>query len=338
MRATMSKTGLLLECQRWAREDVAWTERTDTFASAAGTGTHSRTEGMVDGAVSLADCANDTERALHAYVSDRRRAFGMSLLSEVPFAWDPAFDTARQLEKGAPREYRGARPTEFCGTVDMVALDGNSAIVWDLFTGRDWSHKIQQQRALAVAVARAWNVSTVTWVIVHAADGQVTEVQSETMGAFELAAMAAMMLDALLGIANAGPIPGSHCTEQWCPHIAACPATQSAVAELVPTDALVRHTMTADITTVEHAAWVLPRLKLLRSFCDAADKSLKALVRSAGPVPLPNGREWRECSRTMPRFDKNKAVALLAQLGATAAQIDSLTTQRDEAYFDERKV
>lgn len=327
MRVTASKVGLLAECQYFARPDAEWT---DTAGPAAERGTrfHRAIAAYVTDGV-VPEVADDIRAELAAAVAWVDHMGREKLAAEAAFAWDPVTDTAERLE-GGERDYSAGKG-RLCGTADLVAVSRHAKAGWigDWKTG-DASGAGPQLRALALMLARTEGLETVTVEALHVDATGVASFCRETLDAFALAAVAGELAEAVEAIPTAEPVPGPHCGEMYCPARATCPAGQQAIAQLVPADALVAHRMSTAITSPDHAAWMLDRVRLVEAACKAVKDAIKAAVPPEG-WRLEDGSLLAESTREMPRFDKGRAMALLRELGASDEQVEALTYKYRES-------
>lgn len=330
MRASASKTGLLAHCAWWAGPEARWDDVPGPRAE-RGTRFHQAIARYVDTGEREQvgeDIAAEYEHAV-AWVISYGRQF---LRPEVAFAWDHVTDRAEELRAAAmgERDYSSGAG-RLCGTADLVSIRTGipAAFVADWKTG-DGSGAGPQLRTLAVMVARAWGLQSVTVCALEVTAAGVVEVARETLDAFELDAHAGELAEHIAAVPTAEPKPGPHCGELYCPARTTCPAGEAAVAELVPADALVRHRFSSEITGPDHAVWMLDRIRLVESACKSIKDRIKAVVPDEG-WRLEDGATLKETTRQMPRFDKHKAMALLRQLGATQKQIEALTYVYEES-------
>lgn len=321
MRPTASKVGLLTLCQWWARPEAVWNDARGESAE-RGTRFHQAIARYVASG-EREDVADDiAEEYGHAvaWVDAYGRQF---LRPEVAFAWDPNADRAEELPAAkAERDY-SAGAGRLCGTADLVSIRTGipAAFVADWKTGSG-AGAGPQLRTLAVMVARAWGLQSVTVCALEVTPSGVVEVARETLDAFDLDAWAGEVAEFADAIATSSPEPGSHCSELYCPARLSCPLGQAAHAELVPVDALTKRPgwrISDPIETPEQAAWALDVLRLVQARIDAIKDDLKARIPEDG-WRLEDGRVLRETTATIRAFDKHKAIALLRQLGATQEQ------------------
>jgi hypothetical protein len=322
MRVTASKTGLLEHCQHFARPEAEWS---DTTSAAADRGTRFHreiAEYVSTGQVPLA--VDEDIAPLFASAVAWVDAFGREkLASEVAFAWSATTDTAERIP-AVERDYQ-AGAGRLCGTADIVAVSRftKAGYVGDWKTG-DGSQSGPQLRALALMLARAEGLDMVTVEALEVDASGVRHVCTETLDAFALAAVAGELAEGLAAIPTAEPRPGPHCGDLYCPARATCPAVRERLADIIPAAALVRHQWGLTISGPDHAAWLYNQAKAV----EAAAKLVKDAVRAflpEGGVTLEDGSVLAEGSRTMNRFDKDRAISLARALGATDEQIEGCT-------------
>lgn len=329
MRPTASKVGLLEHCQYWAREEAVWSDTTSAAAD-RGNRFHRAIALYISGAPGLPLSVEDDIAAefAHAkkFVDGIREAYpDAELLAEVAFAWNPETDQAEVIP-AVERDYQKGHG-RLCGTADLIIVirDGKKVIgliAYDWKTGSGEGAG-PQLRALGLMAARAYGCDAVTVAALEVSGAGVKEVAHEHHDAFALSGIAGGLADVIQFIPGAEPIPGSHCGELYCPARATCPEVNKAHVALVPEQALVRKFST-EVESPEHAVWMMDRIRLVESACKAIKDAIKAKVPEGGWL-LEDGSKLVESTRDMPRFDKNKALLLLKQLGATQAQFDSLT-------------
>lgn len=327
MRVTASKVGLLEHCQYFARPEAVWSDTTSAAAD-RGTRFHRAIALYINGVPGLPLSVEDdiAEEFRHAkrWVDDLRAAYpNAELHAEQAFAWDPETDEAEVIP-AAERDYQAGHG-RLCGTADLVVVfpDGMAnVLVYDWKTGSGEGAG-PQLRALSLMAARAWKVETATGAALEVTGAGVKEVCHEHHDAFALSGIAGGLADVIQFIPGAEPIPGAHCGELYCPARATCPEVNKAHVALVPEAALVRKFST-EVESPEHAVWMMDRIRLVESACKAIKDAIKAKVPEGG-WQLDDGSKLIESTRDMPRFDKNKALVLLKQLGATDAQLAALT-------------
>lgn len=322
MRATASKVALLQECGFWASDRAVWPQVPAGPAADRGNRFHGAIARYVASGERESvedDIAAEYDHACR-WVDEYGRQF---LRAEVAMAWWHDRDEAKILEGVAERRYSSKEPGALYGTADLVSITGRVGYVADWKTG-DGSGAGPQLRTLAVMLARALDLESVTVCALEVTASGVVEVARETLETFDLGVHAGELAEAIASVPTAEPRPGAHCGDLYCPARTTCPAGQAAIAELVPADSLVRHKLTTAIASPEHAVWMLDRIRLVEAACKSIKDAIKAAVPDDG-WPLADGSVLRESTREMPRFDRHKATALLRQLGATEEQIAACT-------------
>jgi hypothetical protein len=327
-RATASKAALLLSgCVWWARHEAEWVYTTSPAAD-KGTRFHAAIAHYIDSG-EVPPMADDIEalfKSARAWVD----GFGRDKLSaEVALAWDHAADTARRVD--APSRGYPKAPGCLYGTADVVAVNRALRVGYlvDWKSG-DGSGATPQLRTLAMMLARSEGLDSVTVEALEVSAVGVTAVCRETLDSLALDAHAGELADAIAAIPTAEPTPGPHCGELYCACRATCPAGRTIVEQVIPAEALVKHRWSVDIASPEHAAWLLDHARLV----EAAAKAVKDAVKAACPPEgwtLADGSTLREGTRDMPRFDRDRAVALLRECGATEEQIAALTYRVQES-------
>ena len=328
LRVSASKVGLLERCGYFARPEAEWAESTSAAAD-RGTRFHAAIAEYIE--TGIMPEAGDDVAPLLVHAQAWVDAFGREKLgAELAFAWDPVADRAEVIGQNIGREY-AAGGARLCGSADVVAVNRErlAGFIGDWATG-DGSRKGPQLRTLAVMLARAEGLETITVQSLEVDASGVRVVVNETLDSFDLAAIAGGLAEAIAAIPTAEPVPGLHCAELWCPARASCPVGRAIVAEIAPPDALTPHRWSVQVEGPEHAAWLLDRAKLV----EAAAKAVRDAVKAACPEDgwaMPDGSRLTETYREVPRFDKGKALALLRELGATDEQIEQCTYRYRES-------
>lgn len=330
IRASLSYTALLGACSYWAAPDAEWGPNDGNAETEGGNLVHAALASMVDtGAATLAtDDAGLIARFNHgcawmrANIDDRASA-------EVPFAYDVVADTGRVLPSDGHRDYSQRTATEVPGTADLFAMgeDEGGPFVWVadwkcVFGGHKKSARAQLE-ALALAAARARGVDRARCVTLYL-DGTGVDDWTER---FELDAFDFVRIGATLGRALppfTTPTPGDHCTERYCPALAACPATQAGLVPLLPATALVRPTPFRYVPAIEspdHLAWMLAARPVLRKALEQVDSAIDGYVKD-GPVETTDGRTIKATFRTMPRMNTKALEQLARDKGATDEDVN----------------
>lgn len=304
-----SRIGVARRCLWWARPDVVLPERETTEASELGTALHEAAEehaedleedlraAAADGDIAaiaerrgLAPAKAAELRALYDAWRDWWATYsgGAPWRAEVPFAIDLATGEARELPSTGQRDYSAARETEIPGTVDVVLVEEDEAVVVDLKTGRPpkrvsmyWDQLLHG----AIAARRVLGAERVRVVIAHVTPDGV-ETDKAALDGFDLDLALAELRATFAGaIESAEPRPGPHC--KGCPAAAVCPETSRALAEIAP-DPDRRRLLSGPIEDVEHARILVQGLPLLKAWIKEREKALEAFA-SREPVPLGEG-------------------------------------------------
>jgi len=314
----------LLACQHWARPDAEWYDTTSAAAD-RGTRFHRAIALYVNGVEGLPLAPDEDIAGLFASARAWVDHFGREkLAAEVAFAWDPHTDTAERIP-AVERDYQAAHG-HLCGTADLVAVSRatRAGYIADWKTG-DASNAGPQLRTLALMLARAEGLDMVTVEALQVDETGVTHLCTETLDAFALAAVSGDLAEAVSSVPTAEPVPGPHCGEHYCPARATCPAVVERVErDIIPAASLVRHRWGVRISSPDHAAWLYEQAKAVEAAARLVKDAVRAYVPEAGLV-LEDGSVLKEGTRNMPRFQKDVAVALLRELGATEEQIAGLT-------------
>jgi len=288
------------------------------------------------------------------------------LRSEVVYAWDPATDrayeltdTLAQLGLSGPRPYAppeawarirealGLSEKAVPGTADLVTIVDGVLFVYDWCTGQ--TDKREQLRLLALMVARAHDAEDVRTATLRVDDAGIVEDDHGPLDAIDLASLAGEYAGLLDGIEATEPVAGSHCARMYCPAFLGCPTTQGAITELLPAEKLtagasaegdrrLSFRMSMAIESIEHAAWLLPRVNLLRDAAEAMRDALKSWATEHSGIPSSPGKVWGPVDGDRKNFSREKAEALLRLLGATDEQIASCTTTATVTQFREKNV
>lgn len=234
---------------------------------------------------------------------------------EVAFAYDVATGKAREIGRGAERNYGTLLPTEYAGTTDYVALVGKDKVKirdWK----RGWSRRApaernKQLRKCALDACRAYGRTAADVEIVRLGDAGEPWFDQAELTPFALDEFALELEDLDKRIQSdradyaSGDLPEATVTEEgcaYCPGLPYCPATMAmlrAIAEGEEIQNLAGGTL---LITPENA----PRLALLvpqmRKRLELVEDALK-LYAGQTPIPLPDGRVYG------PRPDKGKTIA-----------------------------
>lgn len=324
MNPTGSSLPLLRKCQWWARPEViAPPPQPPTEAMFLGTEVHAAIEAALLGAAP-GKLSADAYELFSVWVDWwPNNPFGQHLWKpEVAFAYNPKTDAARQIDAKA-RAY-SIEPDEIPGTIDAVAISGDSAIVIDWKTGADFANLTAdasenwQLRLYALCVARAHKVDSVKIVIARITPWGV-KTTDYTLDAIELDAVAAEVAALVASIPASAPKAGMHCRR--CKAISACPTTTTAMEQ-------VKQAVEVKIQNAEQASAALVRLRQVQAACEQMETMLKAWASENGGVSLPNGRKWTKVPmerETISLAGDNMAAGLAGI--ASAEALDAVETK-----------
>lgn len=243
-RLTGSRLALAQWCLYWARLNAIPDHPSHTSASRTSSALHAAAEAYPQADLDavpfiwgLTPAEEDTFLELYdswvawwpGYVGERieRR--------EVPFAWDTATWTARELPSNGHRDYSACRDTEVPCTVDAQIVEYNeqhgdagpdTLEVLDLKCSWDWISAAghAQLAGNGLTVARALGFETVKVTIARVAPEGV-ETNSVVLQAQDLDLTALRIERYLQQIPNARPQPGEHCA--GCPAAGNCPESRA---------------------------------------------------------------------------------------------------------------
>lgn len=299
---TASKIGLATACSfAWSPHAPRWPKYEQSAAADLGNAVHAVAESIMGGdghPAVVAETAAYVAPIIAAREELLRRVGTLDAAApyahvEAPIAFDCVSGRARELPAVAHRDYSAARPTEIVGTADAV-LVGQSVIVADWKTGRgarDTRTKDTWQTLfLGLAFARSRGLDTITIALVHLEPGDYW-IDWHTLDAFDLDDIEDTIraMYAELSAAQQTPKPGPHCSSQWCPIRASCPATSATLAR-VNADAARFLPAVNDITSPEEAARVRVGLKLVDEAAKAWKVKLEEYLRTNGAVPIGDGK------------------------------------------------
>lgn len=332
-KITPSKLALAKACTFWARPDVEW-NNTTSAAAARGTLIHDMIARYIVQSQREAvpeDIQFEYDRACG--IVDALKLEGWRLQPEVPFAWDFTTDEARRL-RGHERDYTDATELEVPGTADVVGLkdDVDDVLIVEWKSGSaENSHS--QLEALALFAGRTFGAKDVHVMGVSLSsrfDDHVDRCTVEkTFTQWDLSLIAADLRD-LFVAEYTKPQPGEHCSSLYCPAKQSCPVVSEALATVAKVETVAAapapdaFNLCGPIESADHAAWLLARVRLIAEWCDERKDAIKVLCPPDG-WKLSDGRTLKETRSTSSRFDQDRAVVLLKELGATTNQVESLT-------------
>jgi hypothetical protein len=223
---------------------------------------------------------------------------------EVPFAYDPATDTARELIGVTDRNYAPfIRAGEIPGTIDLLESEPQVVVtVGDLKTGR-WSAAYRPQiRSYTLIAARAHRVergvAQAIYVDENAREARISEEVLDSFDLEEEAAEIRLLLSDLevsrLRWLESG-VPDTH-PGDWCtycdarPHCPEYGAVGRELSDRIDDEPSFLTQMRRELDTPEGLA----RWWLFLERAPAVLETIRAEVHARAPFPLPDGREVRE--------------------------------------------
>ncbi len=214
---TASKVGNLFACSVPFRPDVVSIPDEPNEAAQVGTEFHAMVEAYVmHGVVPTEGSA----RALRIF--ERFEAWWVASGSgsfrwrcEVPYAISLTTGRGRILPSNGQRDYSHATPDEVPGTVDLVALEPDVVIVWDIKTTlrpeyTDEPAINKQLLTLGLAVARAHNRDRAIGGLLFANEFDC-RLESASFDALDLDLFEDKLRARALAIPTSDPTPGRHC-------------------------------------------------------------------------------------------------------------------------------
>lgn len=323
---SLSKAALAQHCLYPFRDDVPTPPETAASEEeTVGTSCHAASARTINTGcrVAIPDAPDSaTWKHMLAWIKEN---YQPTWVAEEAIAWDPAKDTARVLGVDIDRKYKehGATPEEIPGTLDVVSVEPDLVRVFEFGTGWDVSHKVEQLRIQCVAAARAHGKERAIGQLVQFRDDGAKPWEPIELDSFDLSAIAGEFAELREKTAGSDPTVSGACIDMFCDMRTECPVTQDSQSALVPEGALTRK-FSRVIEDAEHAKWMLERIRLVKSACEEIKTAINEYVPDGG-IALADGQFIYEAAREMPRFNNHKALALLKQLGATDAQLASLT-------------
>ena len=322
---TASKRSLLRRCSWPFHPDRVWPAFSSSAAS-VGRQVHAFCEDYANG--KEPDLSGADADALNVW--DVCQADVRALIdsggwrAEVAYALTPGGD-AMQLKRAEHRDYSEAPAGSTCGTVDLdrANRDLYEVVDWEVsasnFGGYKEPVRVNDQLRFAAFVGSAVHGSRRARISIAKLRPSGMTVESCELDEFDLSAIgediAAVNAEAVKRINE--PRPGWWCSGKFCPVAGECPAAGDAIAEvakgaghLIPEGEL-----TAKIQSANHAASMLPRLKLV----DRAVKQIKQALRTYsdehGPFPTSNGKVYGKRMRNRPASTRSIAAGKYAWYG-----------------------
>lgn len=287
-RPTASKLDLLEVCPGAA--SLQWTRDTSE-AGTNGTNRHAFVErsakGDRSGAVELLPEA--IRERMEKVDLDRLFAlFPTHPRSEVPMAYDPIKDTARELPQGnGHRDYSDVKPGEIHGTIDLLSVGDECVVVADLKTGQGYVTHARDSRQVqfaAVASAKIHGKRAAVGAILKVEEDGAIRLLSASWDDMDLDGFAHELGEIYRAVHAPNPrlVTGQNC--RWCPARTHCPEIVAASQALVPLS------LRSDALTPEVAAMAWSLMKGVEGAVETMKERLRPFIIERGGIPLPNGK------------------------------------------------
>jgi hypothetical protein len=321
----MSRCALMLSgCTAWMASEAKWYDDSldeylgqDNAKRNLGKAVHQAIDDVISGKVNSAETWEQKNLVNHAleYLQKVLSARCKVIQSEVPVGinWqtgEAEIFPKSYIAKIANHEANKERPDWQFGIADLYCqLKDGSILIGDWKTGSPGGAK-EQLLSLACAFRNALPgpKKQVSIVCLELTEDKIIP-NEEPITKQELhdhqKAMAA-------ATASAGPyVPGIHCTQLYCPHLAFCPSVtgileDSAVASqgLLPAEALIKkYPMTDKPTSNEHAGAVMAKVSACQRQSKYYTAAMKKYIAEGGKVTL-GAYEWKERGRQGFRWGK----------------------------------
>lgn len=345
MTPSGSRTPLLLFCQHWARPEVKGPPEDPSEFSEYGTATHTVAE-LLQKKLPVDMDALATQHRLSDYDRDQCLIDGTALSrwvdenvtgsrsTEGAYAFNTDDFTARLLMSNGHRDYSTKLPSEYCGTMDLIAVDGSAAIVVDYKTGVTAAESYREQLEFGALVVTLTNpaVRRVRCVVLKVSDGQCYPLQWE-VDTSDIDDIGMQIQLAFRQIPNAEPQPGRHCYERYCPLAGTCPATVGTVMPLVKAQhpeelgTVTPEDITTDIqvTTLPQALRLYNFLRLAEKMTGQVRKGLERYADQTGGIPVAPGKIWGadEGSREYIKLTEAAEAYLKGELGVRYGAVEA---------------
>lgn len=224
-RWTMSKAALVYVCSYSFRMDVPVVERPPGRPAQVGSCFHKLSECHVkkENVEAHADDPTIVAEAFALYKSPIQKFLDSRpwTACELGLEYNAANDTARQCPRRGEEGYDDVAPMALRGTLDLVHVDGDTADVVDLKTGKKENSHPEQLYAQAVAVSRFYKVKKVRVAFAYARKTKFDEPVFEELDEDRLDYEAGRIARTLRRLPMAEPVRGDHCwrcdARQQCP-------------------------------------------------------------------------------------------------------------------------
>lgn len=212
--------------------------------------------------------------------------------AEVALFFDLVAGSARFTTIEAIRDYKQRGKNEIALIIDLIYFDdAGRPHVRDWKTGKGATETdardSAQLRLCGLAAARAFGWRDLVIEFGHvSADG--IELDAAELSAFDLDVMAGELLEMRQRMEEpARPSPGTHCRSMYCPIVAECPITKTALASVYAGP--MGLPMSAEIISAEHLVSVRQRRKMVEAALETIKHAEHAWVLKNGPVEVAPG-------------------------------------------------
>ena len=226
------------ECLYWANGDLYHDRGAPGGAALVGTCVHSMAEAYTKGMIGFGEFESINFDGIFSKYAPEVVAVAKPIFEslkgwlkksykwthcETGFLYDAETDTSKEWVRRGMDGYHDHGPMQVPGTIDLLALDGTTAIIFDIKTGKKQNSHESQLKIQAIGMARLLGVTTCKVGFVYPRKTKVDQVDIGLYMTFELDKIAAEVKATLARVPISTPTPGLHC---WrCPlGKAACPA------------------------------------------------------------------------------------------------------------------
>lgn len=220
--------------------------------------------------------------------------------AEIQVGFNSVLGNEAKVELGKDdRDYSAFLPDWFTGTIDLLDFE-DSGLGYLIFHVRDWKTGKTGSRSQIVLLAAMLNI----WApgnrfVGHLEfvkdDGVYTDTWDISQRDMYEAITKTMMSLSAIEAKHATAKPGSHCLDNYCPHMAFCPAYSPDT--IISPGQLVKHKyeFTDRPTSPEHAGWMMEQLAAAKRKDDYFRSAMKAYVEAGNVVISPDGKkEWKK--------------------------------------------
>jgi hypothetical protein len=230
--------------------------------------------------------------------------------AEVAYALDPKTGKGIELGVDIHRKYdaHGLPEGWWGGSSDVVWTEWDPETEQNILVVHDWKvifgggrhvappEQNAQLQLLALAAMRAARIHRARLQVQRVEEYGESKLQTAWVDDMSVLATLKRIREALARAPTCQPRPGRHCLDHYCPMLAQCPATREAFEQIVEhvtqLPATVRFpvaTRAEQITSAEHAAYMLGVAQRVHKASEAVIDAVKEYARRHGPVPVGDG-------------------------------------------------